>query len=314
MRNERERTRRSYKNSQNISTSGTKERQKTKRKTNRKISNSNMSRSERQRRRIRTSRRRKILARVLFLSMTLTLAFFALTVFFKVDNITSNSTRHYKKDDIIRSLGLEKGDNMFTFRLSALEKKIKDKYPYLASVEITRNLPSTVNVKIKDSVPVAALSNSIGGYYLMDENGKILEQVPQINKGIAKVIGVSVIEAEAGEYLDTKNNPNAKKLVEITKELKKQKVMSKIDFINVSALSDVRIGYLGRIDVRLGNADKLEEKFRMLIHIVEKELSPSDVQIVHLEQADTVYCPPTTKEKIEQSMLPLLEVEQVEKT
>ena len=46
----------------------------------------------------------------------------------------------------------------------------------------------------------------------------------------------------------------------------------------------------------------------MLVHIAENELSPSDINTVYLEDATTVYCPPTTLEKIQQSALPISDV------
>ena len=85
-------------------------------------------------------------------------------------------------------------------------------------------------------------------------------------------------------------------------------MMEDVDFINVSAAYDVRFGYLGRLDVRLGEATKLDEKLRMLSRIVNDELSPSDVNIIYLQDPTTAYCPPTTPEQIEQSALPLDEI------
>ena len=83
--------------------------------------------------------------------------------------------------------------------------------------------------------------------------------------------------------------------------------MEEVDFINVSALYDIRFSYQGRLDVRLGEATQLTEKLRMLKRIVEEELSPSDVNIIYLSDPTTAYCPPTTPEQIEQSSLPITE-------
>lgn len=273
---------------------------------NRKRPDKPISRSERQRRKVKQSVRRKISARIAFLIMTFIAAFLAVTIFFKIDSIEVTATEHYTEDELISASGVEIGDNLFTFRTSKVEKELLEKYPYLASVSVTRSLPSTLVIKAVDSVPAAAVNLTSGGYCLIDENGKLLEQASTVPEGIPTVTGVTVSDMAEGKYLT--NNSKSEILVDITKVLKEKNIISNVNFINVSCITDVRMGYLGRLDVRLGQADKLKEKIQMLIHIAENELSPSDINTVYLEDATTVYCPPTTLEKIQQSALPISDV------
>ena len=273
---------------------------------NRKRPNKPISRSERQRRKVKQSVRRKISAIIAFLIMTFIAAFLAVTIFFKIDSIEITATEHYTEDELISASGIEIGDNLFTFRTSKVEKELLEKYPYLASVSVTRSLPSTLVIKAVDSVPAAAVNLASGGYCLIDENGKLLEQASTVPEGIPTVTGVTVSDMAEGKYLT--DNSKSEILVDITKVLKEKNIISNVNFINVSCITDVRMGYLGRLDVRLGQADKLKEKIQMLIHIAENELSPSDINTVYLEDATTVYCPPTTLEKIQQSALPISDV------
>ncbi len=273
---------------------------------NRKRPDKPMSRSERQRRKVKQSFRRKISARIAFLIMTLIAAFLAVTIFFKIDSIEVTATEHYTETELISASGIEIGDNLFTFRTSSIEKKLLEKYPYLASVSVTRSLPSTLVIKAVDSVPAAAVNLTGGGYCLIDENGKQLEQISTAPEGIPTVTGVTVDNMTEGKYLT--NNSKSELLVDITKVLKEKNMISDVNFINVSCITDVRMSYLGRLDVRLGQADKLKEKIQMLIHIAENELSPSDINTIYLEDPATVYCPPTTLEKIQQSALPISDV------
>lgn len=273
---------------------------------NRKRPDKPISRSERQRRKVKQSVRRKISARIAFLIMTFIAAFLAVTIFFKIDSIEVTATEHYTEDELISASGVEIGDNLFTFRTSKVEKELLEKYPYLASVSVTRSLPSTLVIKAVDSVPAAAVNLTSGGYCLIDENGKLLEQASTVPEGIPTVTGVTVSDMAEGKYLT--DNSKSEILVDITKVLKEKNIISNVNFINVSCITDVRMGYLGRLDVRLGQADKLKEKIQMLIHIAENELSPSDINTVYLEDATTVYCPPTTLEKIQQSALPISDV------
>lgn len=264
-----------------------------------------LSRSERQRRQVRRSFRRKVTRRLAFVLVTLGMAFLAVTVFFRVQDLQITGTPHYAAEEIAQTLGVEKGDNLFAFRTGRLEEKILKKYPYLSTVTIERKLPDTLVVTAVDAVPSIAVDMAGGGYFLADADGKLLEQTAEIPEGVAGVTGVILDEAKPGEQLADKDASHIKQLLAVTRALDEQGMTGQVDFINVSALYDVRFSYQGRLDVRLGEATQLSDKLRMLTRIVEDELSPSDVNIIYLNDPTTAYCPPTTTEQIEQSALPI---------
>ena len=271
-----------------------------------------LSRSERQRRLVRRSRRRQITRRIAFLILTLGVAFLAVTVFFRVDKLDVTGTAHYTADEITATLGIEKGDNLFSFRVSSLEKKILKAYPYLSRVTIERQLPDGLLVKAVDAVPAMAVDVEGGGCFLADAQGKLLEQAASAPEGVAPVTGVTIAGGKVGQTLTGEDGGHVEMLLDVTKALDQQGMMEDVDFINVSAAYDVRFGYLGRLDVRLGEATELPEKLRMLSRIVSDELSPSDVNIIYLKDPTTAYCPPTTPEQIEQSALPLDDITPVD--
>ena len=264
-----------------------------------------VSRSERQRRKVRRSRRRRMTRRLSFAILTLLAAFLAVTVFFRADKLQVTGTEHYTAEEILQTAGVKKGDNLFSFRISTLQKKLLRNYPYLSRVEITRELPDGLTIHAVDAVPVMAIDVQGGGCFLADAQGKLLEQAASAPEGVATVTGVAIEQGEIGKYLTEKDSAHADILLRLTRALEQEGMMEQVDFINVSAAYDVRFGYLGRLDVRLGEAADLAEKLRMLSKIVADELSPSDVNVIYLKDPQTAYCPPTTQEQIEQSALPL---------
>lgn len=265
-----------------------------------------LSRSARQRRQVRRSKRRRLARRLAFLTLTLGMAFLAVTVFFRVDKLRVTGTQHYSAEEITKSLGVQQGDNLFSFRTQALEKRLLKQYPYLSRVDIQRQLPDGLVVRAVDAVPVVAIDAAGGGSFLVDATGKLLEQTASIPQGVAPVTGVLLDEGKPGQKLE--GDGTRAVLLRLMRALKDADILGDVDFINVSAAYDVRFGYLGRLDVRLGEVTGLAEKLRLLRRVVEEELSPSDVCIVHLADPTTAYCPPATIEQIEQSMLPLEDV------
>ncbi|MGM9612457.1 MAG: cell division protein FtsQ/DivIB [Butyricicoccus sp.] len=271
-----------------------------------------LSRSERQRRRVRRSRRQQITRRISFLILTLGVAFLAVTVFFRVEKLNVTGTSHYTVEEITAALGVKKGDNLFSFRVKSLEKKLMKTYPYLSRVSIERQLPDGLQVVAVDAVPTLAIDVEGGGCFLADAQGKLLEQAASAPDRVASVTGVLLSGGKAGQVLTEEDGDRIDMLLRVTKALDKLDMMKDVDFINVSAAYDVRFGYLGRLDVRLGETTKLDEKLRMLSRIVNDELSPSDINIIYLQDPTTAYCPPTTPEQIEQSALPLDDIIPVE--
>lgn len=287
-------------------------RKKKRRRRRRPVPPQQLSRSERQRRKVCRSRRQQITRRIAFVLLTFCMAFLAVTVFFRVDRLEITGTPHYTAEELSKTLGVKKGDNLFSFRVSSLTNKIMKAYPYLGSVEIERQLPDGLRVKAVDAVPVMAIDLEGGGCFLADAQGKLLEQAASAPEGVAPVTGVILPEGTPGQILKDGDAEHVGRLLSVTRALGEQKMMEDVDFINVSASYDVRFGYLGRLDVRLGEAVKLNEKLRMLSRIVADELSPSDVNIIYLKDPTTVYCPPTTQEQIEESMLPLDDIAPLE--
>lgn len=268
-----------------------------------------LDRSTRQRRQIRRNKRRRLTRRLAFLTLTLGMAFLAVTIFFRVDKLRVTGTQHYSAEEITKALGIEQGDNLFSFRIQALERRLLKAYPCLSRVHIERQLPDALVVRAVDAVPAAAVDIAGGGNFLVDKTGKLLERSASVPEGVASVTGVLLEDGEPGTRL--KNEGRRMLLLQLLRAFSDADILDDVDFINVSAAYDVRFGYLGRLDIRLGEITRLDEKLRLLRRVVEEELSPSDVCIVHLSDPMTAYCPPTTVEEIEQSMLPLAEVKAV---
>lgn len=263
-----------------------------------------LSRSERQRKQVRRSKMRRFTRSLAFMVLTAGMAFLAVTVFFRVNTLEVTGTEHYTAEELAKSLGVERGDNLFSFRVNTLERKLLAQYPYLTRVEIERKMPDGLRVRAVDAIPAAAIDMASGGYYLVDAKGKMLEQVAAAPQHVAPVTGIVLEEAVPGERLAEKDKQAV--LLRLLHAFEKKDMIGEIDFINVSAAYDIRFGYLGRLDVRIGEISQLTEKLRWLETAVA-ELSPTDVRIVYVTAAGA-NCPPTTREQIEASMLPLEDI------
>ena len=72
--------------------------------------------------------------------------------------------------------GISEGDNLLTFGRARAAGKITAKLPYVKSARIGIKLPDTVNIEIEEEDVVYAIKSSDGIWYLMNSEGKVVEQ------------------------------------------------------------------------------------------------------------------------------------------
>lgn len=279
-----------------------------------------ISRSARQRRQVRRSRLAAIVYRLLLVVLVLAAGTAALTIFFRLDHIEVEGTSRYEQAALENTLGLKKGDNLFFFRKHAAETRLEQTYPYLDEVRITRSLPDTLVLHVTEAVPVIALEDaSSSGYYLANASGKLLEHTDEAGAAdLPLVTGVRVEDAQPGEQIPQDADGRARQLLYLTARLNAWGLLPETDFINVSALYDVRVGYGGRLDIRLGEIESaddstraegemalLDKKLRFAIYILEQKLTPSDIVVIDLTDVTRASTRIATAEQIAASSLPI---------
>lgn len=77
------------------------------------------------------------------------------------------------EDDIHDLAGIEEGDNILSFRESAVAAKIK-RNPWIKDVDISRGLPSTVTIEVTEREPLALIK--LDAMYVMDASGVVFKK------------------------------------------------------------------------------------------------------------------------------------------
>lgn len=286
--------------------------------------NRRSSRSARQRRQVRRRRLAAWTYRLLLMVLILVAGSLALTIFFRLDHVEIEGETRYAQAAIENTLGLEKGDNLFFFRKLAAEKRLEETYPYIDEVVITRRLPDTLVLHITEAEAAVAIPDGSGGYYLASRKGKLLEHTDEAGAaGVPAVTGVQLAEGTPGQYvpMGADEEQPCRELFYLVERLYAWGLLQKTDFINVSALYDVRVGYDGRLDIRLGTIETaedqqrtegtmalLDKKLRFAIYIFEEKLSPSDIVVIDLTDVSRASTRVATAEEVAASALPITEM------
>lgn len=257
------------------------------------------------------SRRQRILhavGRAVFLLILVGAAITALTIFFKVSAIEVEGSTHYTETEIVSGMDVKVGDNLYLWNKVKISDALLQKFPYLETVLIRRKLPDKLTVTVTECKPALAVPSD-NGYYLVSDRGKVLEQRAD-DGGLPVATGVSLMGMEPGTMIDRTADAYADALMTVMDALREGKMTDGLKFINLQSLTDIRIGYLGRFDIRVGTVDELGYRLRFASAVISDRLSPSDVGRLYWDTRDRLHFIPDAAENVAHSAVSLDDVDQ----
>lgn len=254
---------------------------------------------KKQRRANRVLRFLRMIWRTIFLAVLICTAVFAVTIFFKIEVVTVDGASRYSTDEIVAGMDVGIGDNLYLFNKFKTADELMFKLPYISTVQIRRRLPNKLVVTITECEALAAVPTD-GGFYLVSGEGKVLEQSVD-NKGLPVVTGASLMGSVPGNMVDPSKDAYTNALLTILQTLNTAEMLSDTDFINMQSLTDVRIGYAGRFDIRIGTVDSLAYRMRFAKFVIGDRLSPSDVGRLYWDSKGRLHFIPDTLENVQKS-------------
>lgn len=123
----------------------------------------------------------------------------ACVIFFRVDDIQVTGNQRYTAQEIIDVAGVKQGDNLFAVQAATLSRQVQSRLPYIRTVSVRRVLPDGLTIAVTEGKAVAAIAQE-GRWWLLDEDGKLLEQVASPGS-CAKVTGITPLAPAVGTYL-----------------------------------------------------------------------------------------------------------------
>lgn len=229
-----------------------------------------------------------------------------LSVFFKVKVITVSGAEVYGAWTVREASGISEGDNLLTFGRARAAGKITAKLPYVKSARIGIKLPDTVNIEIEEEDVVYAIKSSDGIWYLMNSEGKVVEQSTSGSaKSYTQVLGVTLSEPVIGEPgVATEAVPSetdetgetipvtvtgAQRLsaaLEILQALEENDIVGQAASVDVTRLNDIILWYGTQYQVNLGDNTNISYKIACMNDVI---LQLSDYQTGILDVSFTTW-------------------------
>lgn len=229
-----------------------------------------------------------------------------LSVFFKVETITVTGADTYSAWAVREASGISEGDKLLTFSKIRAASQIMANLPYVKGVRIGIKLPDTVNIMIEEESVVYAIKSSDGQWWMMDSDGRVVEQAnnakaatatqvlgvtleaPTVNeKGVATEVTPSETN-ELGELIPV-TTTGAQRLtaaLQILKALENNDIVGEAASVDVTSTEDIILWYGTRYQVNLGDTSRLDYKVDCMNDAI---LQMSDYQSGVLDISFTIW-------------------------
>ena len=239
------------------------------------------------------ARRRRGFSRPLIFVVVVVASIFALSLFFRVEDIQVEGNTHYTDDEIIRAIDIEEGDNLFFFDRFAAISRVFSKLPYIEEVSLKRALPNRITISVTESRAMAYLI--LGDEeWTMDHNCKILGKAAEGETAdLVPIVNFDPGTLFIGERLTAANGNETPVdyLNEILIQVEGRNLGPEIDRIDFENPNSPEIVYNGRFTFVLGRYSQVSQKFAILPGTLQA-LKAGDAGVVDLSDGmKAIYSP-----------------------
>lgn len=264
---------------------------------------------------LRQRNRRRALGVLAVLAVVALGAFISVNLLFKVtgfrvetfERTTPADTGIYTEDEIIAALGIELNSGLFGFSTGEKTQQLQQKFPYLDDVQVDVQLPGTVVIKVTPATERFTAMYS-GGWVILSDSLKILRSdlsqpqgltvlscalqadfTPVAGNFLQPISYNSLLEGEP-ETAETAQLSAAEVLEWLLAELEAEGLVDGVTALNIQDLSAISFTYQDRIQVLLGNSNRMDYKVRLAAMAIldpEKGLSASDAGTLDVSYQQT---------------------------
>lgn len=165
-------------------------------------------------------RRKKRRKKRFFLKLLLTIAilvgayFLATSDLFAIKHVQIEDNSYYTKEQVQEMSGITFGHNLFKTHMGTVQKQL-EKDPYIESVKVTRKLPGTVVITVKERQECFVVKQG-AQFAILDWNGMVL-RIAEEAPALTIVENLTVTAAKPGAALKVTENGLLNETIEFLK-------------------------------------------------------------------------------------------------
>lgn len=231
----------------------------------------------------RRSRRRKSTGAAVYIPIAALLVIFLMiygtSAFLKIIEIEVDGSTRYSHAEIIAAAGIAKGENMLLVDTVDAQMRVRTVLPYISNVVITRTMPDTIRIEVRESTPLAAVAYR-GAVAVVDSTGKVLRIAETVPPELIEIRGFRPEEVSVGSVLkvgaDDENK--LKYLTELLSAIDSSGIRGAVTYLDVTnILTNIVLEYNeykvllgGPEDVR-GKLGELPERIAEIAEITQDD-------------------------------------------
>ncbi|MBR5942570.1 MAG: FtsQ-type POTRA domain-containing protein [Clostridia bacterium] len=241
------------------------------------------------RRKKKYKRRRKTAVYLLLLLFVCIICLIlSLTVFFNASEIKVSGNSRYTVTQVIKASGIEEGDNLLRMSKSKIKEKVLKALPYVSDVEITRELPSTVRIKVVETEPSCCYMIGEDRWALLSETLRVMETTSALPEGTPVLSGITLDVPDEGETAKADSEISEKILLDLLTILKENDIINVDSIVFISPIN-VSIKLEGRVTAKLGGDSELDYKVRMVKTWINSSLPSVGEWSIDVTSGDKLY-------------------------
>ena len=200
-------------------------------------------------------------------------AILSTTVFFNIESADIIGSSIYSADEIIAASGIKGGDNMVRKNMGKAEKAITSELIYIEEAQISRKLPSSVEILVVPCIETASLQTE-DGYLIVSESGKILRADAEPAEDTLVFLGAEPAEdMHIGMTFASADEDKTEVIYELLKKAGSG-FASKITSFDVTDRLNITCLYEDRITIEINSVADIDYKFRLAEEILDTKISP----------------------------------------
>lgn len=238
------------------------------------VEKTNLQHSQNSKRSRRRKRGRSIYV-VLVLVFTTALIFtLSMTVFFNIKTIrVTGNADSYTAEDVVRATGISVGDNMMRIKTKAAEKRAVDSLIHVETVEIIKEFPNTLEIRVQKCTPAYNVVYECGTL-IVSEHGRILENSMDPQPGLVKVSGYTPKETTPGQYIVAEEERYDKVFGAFRDLIYNGDLAAPIVEVDMKDFNDILVNFDHRIIFDMGNWSEINYKISFAEQIIAEQ--PAD--------------------------------------
>ena len=188
-----------------------------------------------------------------------------ISAFLKIMSIEVTGASVHSKEEIISASGIVQGDNMLWVNVQNAEQSIRDAIPMINEVGISRLFPDRIVIEVKESKAIAVLRHQ-GEMYIIDYDGRVLEQTSAVPRGLIEIRGFVPVEPAEGSMLRAEPGGGMRLqfMTDVLKAIDDAGITRDVSFLDVTRISAISFGYDERFIILIGAPDGARSKINQL--------------------------------------------------